>query len=201
VDLSWDGISSFTESGILTKTGENIDVDVIIFGTGFDVLNTPIKVKGSGGQDLISYWDETFPEAYLGTTISGFPNLFMLLGPNVATGHASVIFSEEAQINYMLRMVKPIIEGKVKSFEVKSSASAAYNQEIQVRLSKSVWTGCNSYYRSGGDGKVYATYPGPVSKFWWSTLVPRWEDYKTYGIRDWTPPSRMLSFIKVPFSL
>jgi hypothetical protein len=74
---------------------------------------------------------------------------YTLAGPNVATGHASVIFSEEAQINYMMRMVKPIIEGKVQSFEVKEPAFNEYNEEIQARLKKSVWMGCNSYYRLG----------------------------------------------------
>jgi len=201
VDLNWDGIASFTESGILTKTGETIDFDVIIFGTGFDVLNTPIKVKGSSGQDLIAHWGETHPEAYLGTTVPGFPNFFMLLGPNIATGHASVIFSEEAQINYMMRMVKPILDGKVDSFEVTFSASAEYNGEIQNRLQKSVWTNCNSYYRSGGDGKVYATYPGPVTKFWWDTLIPKWGDYKVSGNRGWTPSGTIVSLLKALFVL
>jgi len=201
VDLNWDGIGSITESGVITKTGESIDFDIIIFGTGFDVLNTPIKVKGSSGQDLISHWGETHPEAYLGTTIPGFPNFFMLLGPNVATGHASVIFSEEAQINYMMRMVKPIIEGKVDSFEVKSDAAASYNRDIQDRLQKSVWMNCNSYYRSGGDGKIYATYPGPVSRFWWSTLVPKWNDYKVSGIRGWSPSGMVMGFLKAFFVL
>jgi hypothetical protein len=117
----------------------------------------------------------------------------------------------------MMRMVKPILDGKVKSFEVKASASVAYNDGIQGRLRESVWMGCNSYYRSGisfsllsaidanfysgGDGKIYATYPGPVSRFWWNTLVPKWDDYKVYGVQGWSPANKLFGLLKALFVL
>jgi hypothetical protein len=70
-------------------------------------------------------------------------------GPNTVTGHASVIFTEEAQINYALQMIKPIMQGRVKSFEVKPEASKVYNEEIQSKLRNTVYTSCLSWYRGG----------------------------------------------------
>ena len=102
------------------------------------------------GITLEDYWSrEGGPTAYLGTTMPGFPNFFSLLGPNTITGHASVIFTEEAQMTYILQMIEPIIRHEVSAFEVKPEASKVYNDRIQKKLRNSVYASCVSWYRGG----------------------------------------------------
>jgi hypothetical protein len=121
------------------------------------------------------------------------PRIFA--GPNIATGHTSAIYTEElqvsrvnitphirsdihiAQINYILKFVKPILDGLVTSFSVTPRATDAYNDLIQARLARSVWVQCTSWYRAGGEGKVSSIFPGPMFLFAWWVRRPRWEDY------------------------
>ena len=88
----------------------------------------------------------------------------MCLGPNTAGGHASVVFNEEVQIDHALQLMQPVLEGKVKAFEVKQSVFTRYNEWLQSRLVKSVWAHCRSYYRGRTeDGRNYAIFPGKPS--------------------------------------
>ncbi|KAF4608658.1 casein kinase I [Pleurotus pulmonarius] len=162
VTLNWDGIDRIVEEGIKTKTGEIIELDAIIFGTGYVIGMGTMDLVGRDGRTLEGYYAEHGgPTAYLGTCIPGFPNAFTLLGPNTATGHASVIFTEEAQINLAVQLLKPVLEGKAKSFEVTDEATNKYDDWLQRRLSTSVWTDCHSTHeepeivgvnRSAGSG-------------------------------------------------
>ncbi|KXN92229.1 4-hydroxyacetophenone monooxygenase, partial [Leucoagaricus sp. SymC.cos] len=187
VSLSYDGIGEIVEEGIKLKTGEVVPLDIIIFGTGYSLVTKSPQVKGSKGQTMNEYFEEQGgATAYLGSSMPGFPNLYMLLGPNVATGHASVIFSQEAQIGLALQLMKPVLEGKAKYFEITSEATDKYNEWLQRRLQSSVWTDCTSYYRSDRKrGKIVATFPGPVSLFWWLSRKPVWERYKAVGAEAW----------------
>lgn len=85
------------------------------------------------------------------------------------------------QIQLAIKLIKRVIEGKIKSFEIKEEATNKYNEWLQDRLADSVWNDCNSYYqaRTGGEkrGKIIATFPGPVSLFWWLTKFPRWKNW------------------------
>ncbi|KAH8116828.1 FAD/NAD-binding domain-containing protein [Phellopilus nigrolimitatus] len=203
VNLTWAGINRITADGIVTKTEETVPLDVIIFATGFDfeVAQKQIHLKGKEGTTLNEYFDsQGGPTAYLGTTVPGFPNFFTLMGPNTATGHASIIFSEEAtgaDINYALQLLKPIIEKKAQSFTVRASATEAYNAMLQRRLSGSVFTACTSYYRQGATGKNIAIFPGPLLLFWWWTLRPRWDDYEARGAEAWKKERRHKSLLRV----
>ncbi|KAF7360618.1 hypothetical protein MVEN_00793500 [Mycena venus] len=182
--LNWDGIQSIFEEGIVTKNGEKLSFDVIIFGTGFTADKYPLRVVGDTGKTVQEYYDsQSGPKAYLGTTVPGFPNFFIIAGPNLATGHTSAILTEElqerfAQINYILKFVKPILKGLVASFDVTPRATDAYNELIQARLARSVWVQCVSWYRAGGEGKVSSIFPGPMFLYAWWMHAVRWEDYK-----------------------
>lgn len=185
VSLNWDGIETVVPEGIRMKTGETVPLDVIIFGTGYSTEPASLKVRGSTGGTIHEYFaSQGGPKAYVGTCMPGFPNLFTLLGPNVATGHASVIFSQEAQIGFALQLIKPILDGQAKSFEISSEATDEYNTWLQDRLSTSVWTDCTSYYQGAG-GKVISTFPGPVALFWWLTRSPRWELFRGVWGKEW----------------
>lgn len=194
VSLKWDAIETIVEDGIELKTGEIVPLDVIIFGTGYSLEPAPLQLRGSRGETIHEYFARKGgPTAYLGSCVPGFPNAFLLLGPNVASGHASVIFSEEAQINFAIQLLKPVLEGKAKSFEVTDEATDKYNDWLQSRLQTSVWTDCVSYYQAGRNSKtrIIATFPGPVSLFWWFCRRPRWEMFHGVGAEAWERQRRL----------
>ncbi|KAF7359016.1 hypothetical protein MSAN_01242300 [Mycena sanguinolenta] len=184
--LNWDGIHSIFERGIITEKGVKLEFDVMIFATGFVTDQFPIQIRGTGGKTIQQYYDsQGGPKAYLGVTIPGFPNLFMIAGPNTTTGHTSVLLFEELQIDYILKFVKPILDGAVSTFEVSSEATDQYNNWIHTRLSRSVHMSCVSWYRVGGTGKISSIFPGSGTLFWWCTRTPRWSDYKISEKSDW----------------
>lgn len=176
--LNWDGIEAVTEVGIITKKGETIPFDVLIFATGFATDQYPIPVRGNKGTTIREYYEaEKGAKAYLGTSIPGFPNFFTILGPNTATGHASVIYTSEIQAKYITQLIKPILTQTVTSLEVKVDATDAYNDKIQARLSRSVFPQCNSWYRVGGEGKITNIFPGAAVTFWAWLRKVNWNHY------------------------
>jgi len=198
VHLTYDAIDKIVPEGILTKKGDLVPLDVIVFATGFDVENFRVDLTGSGGRKLTEYFaSKNGPTAYLGTTLPGFPNFFLMMGPNTATGHASVIFSEEVQINYAIQLIKPIIARKAQSFTVRDGPTDAYNASIQERIGDSVFTACASYYRSSVSGKNVAIFPGPLVQFWWWLLSPRWADYQAVGAEKWERGRRRARVLNV----
>ncbi|KAJ7165464.1 hypothetical protein C8R43DRAFT_986451 [Mycena crocata] len=180
VSLNWDGIESAYDDGLITKTGKMLPFDVMILGTGFisDVFALPIHSRD--GTSIQKYYDSKGgPTAYMGTAIPGFPNLFLISGPNTGTGSTSVIFFQECQITYILQLIRPILTGRLASLEVTALATDRYNEAIQARLKdpNSTHTSCLSWYRTGGAGKNYNIFPGSGTLFWWWMRRPRWEDY------------------------
>ena len=134
----------------------NVPADVIILANGFDVTTWlhPLKVIGRGGRQLHDVWNERGgPQAYLGAAMDGFPNFFIIFGPNTATGHSSVILATENMVNYSLKFMKPILNGDVRSYEVKKEAEIAYTKDIQEKLKQTVWAtgGCQSWYKTDND--------------------------------------------------
>ncbi|THH10701.1 hypothetical protein EW145_g1153 [Phellinidium pouzarii] len=204
VSLTWDAIDKIVPDGIIKKNGEMVPLDVIVFATGFEASFREnfqgalrIDLTGRDKKTLEEYYVEHGgPTAYLGTTMPRFPNFFMLLGPNTATGHTSIIFSEEAQINYALQLLKPVIEKKVASFTVRATAADKYNELIQRRFIGSVFPSCASYYRSGMTGKHFAIFPGPIVLFWWWVRRPRWADYEVRGGEAWIRERRRRTLLR-----
>ncbi|KAJ6613685.1 hypothetical protein B0H10DRAFT_2047523 [Mycena sp. CBHHK59/15] len=186
VSLNWDRIQSICDDGIITKKGDKLAFDVMIFATGFTTDRFPLPIVGNTGRTVQDYYDtQGGPKAYLGTTVPGFPNLFLLSGPNTATGHTSVILTEEIQINYIIKFVKPILDGLVHTFDVTAEATNDYNDKIHARLARSVFVGCVSWYRSGSDGKVSSIFPGPMMLYWWWLRQPQWSDYRVMATHGW----------------
>ncbi|KAJ7612215.1 FAD/NAD-binding domain-containing protein [Roridomyces roridus] len=185
--LNWDGIQSICEEGIITNNGDKLAFDVIIFATGFVADRFPLEVHGTAGRTIQDYYDtQGGPKAYIGTTVPGFPNFFMLAGPNTGTGHTSVIYTEGLQIDYSLNFIEPLLAGAASSFEVTHAATDRYNNTIQRMLARSVHTTCTSWYRVGGTGRITNIFPGPGTLFWWWTRRVKWSDYKVVGARGWT---------------
>jgi cation diffusion facilitator CzcD-associated flavoprotein CzcO len=148
VELVPQVISEVRERSIVSADGREREVDTIIFGTGFHVTDMPIGhwVRGRGGKKLIEAWDGS-PRAHLGSTIAGFPNLFVLLGPNTGLGHSSMVYMIESQIEHVLDALRVMDQRGAAIVEVTREAQAAYNRELDARMEDTVWnTGCASWY-------------------------------------------------------
>ncbi|EGN98237.1 hypothetical protein SERLA73DRAFT_74465 [Serpula lacrymans var. lacrymans S7.3] len=185
VNLNFDGIAKILENGILTTKGEVIPFDVIIYATGFIGDNYPVDVRGMDGTSIREYYDRMGgPTAYLGTALPGFPNFYMMTGPNTGT-HASTLFVEEVQIDYCLQLIKPVLDGLVSSFQVTSEATYIYNKRLEKRLTDSVYSQCSSWQRVDGTGKIYNPFPGPTFLYWWWLRQPNWDHYKAVNAGRW----------------
>ncbi|MGH3821642.1 MAG: flavin-containing monooxygenase [Pseudonocardiaceae bacterium] len=131
------------------RDGTRSDVDTIIFGTGFHVTDMPMatRLRGRDGRTLAEVWSGG-AQAHRGTTIAGFPNLFMLVGPNTGLGHTSLIYMIESQVAYTLDALRYLKHSGAAAVEVSPEAQLAYNRVIQRRMQGTVWTsgGCASWY-------------------------------------------------------
>jgi cation diffusion facilitator CzcD-associated flavoprotein CzcO len=148
VDLVSVPISRITPDAVVTVDGAGTQVDTIIMGTGFAATEPPIaeRVHGSGGLTLAQHWRGS-PSAYLGTTVAGFPNLFVVTGPNTGLGHSSMVFMMESQANYVVDALKTMAARRIEAFSVDPAAVAAFNDDVQRQLAGTVWnSGCSSWY-------------------------------------------------------
>ncbi|WP_019412938.1 NAD(P)/FAD-dependent oxidoreductase [Paenisporosarcina sp. TG20] len=149
VDVSTTGISEITEDAVIDSLGEKISVDTIIYGTGFQVTELPFahNIFGREGHSLIDEWKGS-PKAYMGTTVAGFPNLFILQGPNTGLGHTSVIIMIEAQVDHILKTFKYMKQNNLDTIEPSASAQNRFVEETDKSMEGTVWTsgGCNSWY-------------------------------------------------------
>ena len=149
VEVIDGGMVEVRESSVIAADGSEREVDAIIFGTGFHVLDMPIadRISGIGGETLAERFAGS-PQAYRGTAFPGFPNLFMLLGPNTGLGHMSVVFMAEAQSRYVVDALRQMKRHGIGAVAVKPEAHAAYNAELQRRMKGTVWMegGCASWY-------------------------------------------------------
>jgi cation diffusion facilitator CzcD-associated flavoprotein CzcO len=165
VDVS--GIASFTENSVIDKTGQEHRVDTVIYGTGFEATEflVPIEVTGKNGVSLNQAWQEG-AEAYQGATVSGFPNMFILYGPNTNLGHNSIIFMVENQVRHMIAVMTGMRARNLKSIDVKPDVMRKYNVWLQDQLKNSVWNaGCNSWYINK-NGKVTQNWPHSTFAWW-----------------------------------
>jgi cation diffusion facilitator CzcD-associated flavoprotein CzcO len=178
VELITNKIEEIRPDAVVTSDGAERKVDCIIFGTGFaasDML-APIKITGPGRRDLHQWWTNG-AEAYLGITVAGFPNFFMLYGPNTNLGHNSIVYMIESQIRYVVACLTRLCRGDVASMQIKAAVQDAFNRRIQERLRHTVWAkGCTSWYMTAA-GKNTANWPGYTVEFSLKTSAPKWDDY------------------------
>jgi cation diffusion facilitator CzcD-associated flavoprotein CzcO len=149
VEVIDGGVVEVRERSVIAADGSEREVDAIIFGTGFHVLDMPIadRVSGVGGVTLSEQFAGS-PQAHRGTTFPGFPNLFMILGPNTGLGHMSVVFMAESQSRYVRDALRRMRSEGIGAVSVKPEAHRAYNDSIQSRMKGTVWMegGCASWY-------------------------------------------------------
>ncbi len=168
VELLNTAVKEIREHSIVGADGSEREVDTIIFGTGFRMTDLPIaqRTVGREGKSLAEVWRGS-PRAYLGTTVAGFPNFFMMLGPNCGNGHGSAITLIEAQARYVVDTVRAMGEQDLGSVEVRAEVQESFNEQVQQALTSTVWNagGCSSYYMDA-NGHNAAIFP-------WSTIEYR----------------------------
>lgn len=165
VTVETTGIKAINASGIETVDGRQHDADVLIYGTGFAATEflAPMRIVGRGGADLHARWNGA-AEAYLGMTVPDFPNLFMMYGPNTNLGGNSIIFMIECQMRYLdgaLRQLRG-----ARRLNVRKDVFEAFNDELQERLSHTIWaSGCSSWYQTA-DGRITNNWPGRTAEYY-----------------------------------
>ena len=149
VELVCEPIAEVRRGSIVTADGAEREVDTIIMGTGFHVLDMPIadRIRDADGRSLAERWQGS-PQAHRGTTVSGYPNLFFLLGPNTGLGHNSVVVMAEAQVDHILGALEHMRSGRIAALDVREEVEREWNAEVQRRMKGTVWTegGCSSWY-------------------------------------------------------
>jgi cation diffusion facilitator CzcD-associated flavoprotein CzcO len=160
VELVTEAIAEVNARGVVTADGREREVDAIIFGTGFHVTDLPFArhVRGRDGRTLAEVWAGS-PRAHVGTTVGGFPNLFLLQGPNTGLGHTSVIYMLEAQIEHIVSAVGYLRRHGLAAMEPRAEAQAAFVADVERRLRGTVWNagGCKSWYldRTGRNSSIW----------------------------------------------
>ena len=170
VEVVTDRIRKVREQSIVTEDGREYEVDTLICGTGFHVTDTQFsqRIHGCGGQSLAAAWHEG-PHAYYGTAVTGFPNLFLLIGPNTGLGHNSMVFMIESQIRYILDCLHMMEKQHLQTVEIQPEHEQAYNKEMQQRMQGTVWaSGCASWYLDAR-GQNTTLWPGFTFEFWYRT--------------------------------
>ncbi|SOD02129.1 Predicted flavoprotein CzcO associated with the cation diffusion facilitator CzcD [bacterium JGI 053] len=163
VEVVTDGIAEVRAHSIVSTDGTEREVDAIVFGTGFVPTDPPLAphVRGRDGRSLAEAWGGS-PKAHLGTTVAGFPNLFLLMGPNTGTGHTSVVYMLEAQIEHLLGALRHLRRTGAAALEPRDEAQEAFVAAVDRRMQGTVWTsgGCASWYldRTGRNSALWPDF-------------------------------------------
>lgn len=181
VELVTEQIGEVREHSIVTRDGVERPIDVLIYGTGFRASEPLIgcRLVGRGGVEIHHAWKERM-SAYLGVTVTGFPNVFILLGPNTGLGHNSVVLMIEAQVNYAMKCLKLMNRRKHKVIEVRPEIQQRFVEEIYRRMKRTVWQsgGCHSWYQDQRTGEITTLWPGSVVSYLRRTRSVSDSDYK-----------------------
>ena len=180
VTLETEGIERITETGIRTRDGRDLEVDVLIYGTGFTASEflMPLKVVGRGGRNLHEVWDGD-ARAYLGITLPRFPNLFLLYGPNTnIVVNGSIIFFTECEVDYLVAAIRELLEGEHRAMDCRKAVHDAYNERIDAANLRRAWGAAtvNSWYKNE-TGRVSQNWPFNLLEFWKQTRAPDPADY------------------------
>ncbi len=162
VQVVSEAVQDLNAEGVVSET-QTVPVDAIIYGTGFEATNflQPISIVGRGGQSIQDSWSDR-PRTLLGMTTPGFPNCFLLYGPNTNLGHNSIIAMVESQVRYVTDLIQHMQQTGSKEIEVRSEAVDAFDRELQQKLASSVWAGdCSSWYK---------TADGAIPNNWWGAV-------------------------------
>jgi cation diffusion facilitator CzcD-associated flavoprotein CzcO len=165
VEVVTEKITELTPTGVRTADGVDHPADVVVYATGFAATDflAPLRIRGRGGRDLAREWADG-ARAHLGITVPGFPNLFLLYGPNTNLGGNSVVCMIERQCDYVRQLVGSLVRTGLSTVEVRREVADRFDAETQERLARTVWTRCASWYRDAA-GRVVTNWPGSVREY------------------------------------
>jgi cation diffusion facilitator CzcD-associated flavoprotein CzcO len=175
-------IAELREDAVVTADGVAYPADVVVFATGFKATEGfgSLRIFGRGGVELADVWRNGM-EGYLGTTVSGFPNFFTLIGPNTGLGHNSMVVMMEAQFSYVLSALELMRRRAIRALDVRPVVQAHFNERLQARMQKTVWaSGCHSWYQDAR-GKNTTLWPGFTFVF---RRLTRRLDPRQYELRE-----------------
>ena len=166
VRLVTEGIERIEAGGVRTQAGELVAADVIIYATGFQATDflAPMIITGAGGRSLRDEW-RAGARAYLGVTVSGFPNLFMLYGPNTNLGHNSILVMIEAQVGYIIDAIRQLAARHARRLDVKREVMDEYNRWLQRDLARSVWAADKQSWYKLADGTITNNWPHSTIRY------------------------------------
>ncbi len=187
VELVTDAVAEVTPTGVRSADGHERDVDVIVLATGFDAhrLLAPIDIRGRSGASIRDVWGDDDASAYLGITVPDFPNLFLVSGPNTATGHGgSQITIIEFQLDYILDLLSSVIEKRLGAVEVRPEVAQRYQDEVDAAHNRMIWThrGMDNWYRNSA-GRVVSTLPWRIVDYRDKTAAADLDDFRTEPAR------------------
>jgi cation diffusion facilitator CzcD-associated flavoprotein CzcO len=184
VDVRVDGVAEVREHSVVDAAGVEHEVDAIIFGTGFHVIDAfeNLEITGEGGRNLAKEWAAEGMRTHLGITVAGFPNLFFLLGPNTGLGHNSVVFMVESQTRYVAEAIELVERSQAAALVTRPEVQERFNVRVQRKLAKGVWTrgGCRSWYLDA-QGVNRTLWPGFTWRYWLATRKVRPADFELIG--------------------
>ncbi len=169
VELVTDPIARITPAGVRLAGGREIEVDAIVYGTGFAASEflAPMEIRGRGGLRLNDAWADG-AQAYLGISVPKFPNFFMLYGPNTSLGHNSIVFMLECQVAHVMRCLRKARAARAATIEVDETPFGRYNARLQRRAQHTVFAGCTSWYVDAA-GRHTVNWPGFTTSYRWLT--------------------------------
>ncbi len=179
VEVVASGVAEVDGSTLVAHDGTRVEVDAIVLGTGFRAtdLLTPMRVTGRDGADLQRVWADG-AEAYLGMAVHGFPNMFVLYGPNTNLSHNSIIHMLESQFAYVRDALQRLQDGEADALDVRRSVQARFNATLERRLEQLVWdSGCSSWYLDGA-GRNTLNWPGLTAEYRLRTRRVRLADHE-----------------------
>ncbi len=185
VTVETTAIERVTPDGMRLRDEREVELDVIVWGTGFKVSDPlgAMQIRGLDGRTLHEAWNP-YPVAHKGTTVPGFPNLFFLLGPNTGLGHNSMIFMMESQFNYLLDAVDRLRDPEIAYLDVREEALQAFRREVERRNDDLVWSaGCRSWYLTE-DGYNFSLWPGWTFEYRRRTRELDTDNYRFVSRRD-----------------
>ena len=170
VELVLDPIDRIIPEGVTTRDGRTRPLDALILATGFETTAflAPMKIDGRDGTSLDEVW-KSGAEAYLGISVAGFPNFFLMYGPNTNLGHNSIIFMIECQTHYILDCIRQLSQRMLCSIDVRGSVMEAFNRRIQAELERSVWAATDHSWYKQADGRITNNWSGSTLRYWWNT--------------------------------
>jgi cation diffusion facilitator CzcD-associated flavoprotein CzcO len=164
------GVDRVDEHGVFDRDGTHHAADVLILATGFESTSflVPMKIAGLDSRSLEAEWKDG-ARAYLGITVAGFPNFFMMYGPNTNLGHNSILFMLECQTRYILDCIRAIENRDLAWISPRQDVMDAYNEDIQRELERTVWAQTGKSWYKTEDGKITNNWSGTTTRYWWKT--------------------------------